>query len=142
MKDHRPLDFSFPDRLIPHLETYLEQYRPILLKGNAFPNLWISIRGTPLSEQTIYCSTCSLTEELYGHSINPHLFRDCAASALATDDPEHILAIARILGHSSITTTTRHYNQSQMTAAGEMFHDVLADLKNKSKNDYLRSDKQ
>ena len=52
-----------------------------------------------------------------------------AASALATDDPEHILAIARILGHNSLETTTRHYNQSQMTAAAEMFHEVIADLK-------------
>ena len=142
MKDHRPLDFSFPDRLIPHLETYLDQYRPILLKGNTFPNLWISSRGAPLSEQTLYCNTCSLTEELFGHSINPHLFRDCAASALATDDPEHILAIARILGHSSITTTTRHYNQSQMTAAGEILYDVLADLRNTSNNDHHWSHEQ
>jgi integrase len=45
--------------------------------------------------------------------------------------PEHILAIARILGHSSITTTTRHYNQSQMTAAGDILHEVLADLRNR-----------
>ncbi len=135
MKDHRPLGFSFPDRLIPYLLAYLSIYRPILLKGNEFPNLWISTRGTPMSEQTVYWNTCRITEELFGQRINPHLFRDCAASALATEDPEHILAIARILGHNSIETTTRYYNQSQMTAAGEMFHDILADLKNTSNND-------
>ncbi len=130
MKDHLPLDFSLPERLIPYLETYLNIYRPILLKRNNFSDLWISTRGTPMSEQSIYWNTCQLTEELFGQPINPHLFRDCAASALATDDPEHILAIARILGHNSIATTTKHYNQSQMTAAAEMFHDVLADLRN------------
>ena len=70
-----------------------------------------------------------LTEELYDRRINPHMFRDCAASALATDDPEHILAIARILGHASIDTSNRHYNQSRMTAAGNIFHEVLAGLK-------------
>ena len=129
MKDHRPLDFTLPDRLIPSLETYLNIYRPILLKGNDFPNLWISSRGTPMSEQAVYWNTSRMTEELFDRRINPHLFRDCAASALATDDPEHILAIARILGHSSIDTTTRHYNQSQMTAAGAIFQDVLADLR-------------
>ena len=84
-----------------------------------------------MSEQAIYWNTCRLTEELFGQRINPHLFRDCAASALATDDPEHILAIARILGHSSITTTNRHYNQSHMTAAGDILHGVLADLRNR-----------
>jgi integrase len=47
---------------------------------------------------------------------------------LATDDPEHILAIARILGHASINTTQRHYNQSQMIAATVIYHQVMKDL--------------
>ena len=135
MKDRCALKFSFPDRLIPYLQTYLGLYRPTLLKGNASPNLWISTRGTPMSEQAVYWNTCRMTEELFGQRVNPHLFRDCAATALATEDPEHILAIARILGHNSIETTTRHYNQSQMTAAGEILHDVLADLRSMPEND-------
>ena len=131
MKDDQPLSFRFPDHLTPYLDRYLEGYRPVLLKGNTSLHLWVSSRRTPMSEQAIYWNTCRMTEELFGQRINPHLFRDCAASALATDDPEHILAIARILGHSSITTTTRHYNQSQMTAAGDILHEVLADLRNR-----------
>jgi integrase/recombinase XerD len=129
MKDNQSLSFTFPERLVPYLHTYLNIYRPILLKGNDSANLWISMRRTPMSEQSVYWNTCRLTEELFGQRINPHLFRDCAASALATDDPEHVLANARILGHSSIETSTRHYNQSQMTAAGDILHEVLADLR-------------
>ena len=129
MKDHCSLDFSFPDRLIPYLQTYLGHYRPTLLKGKTSLNLWISTRGTPMSEQAVYWNTCRLTEELFGQRVNPHLFRDCAATALATEDPEHILAIARILGHNSIETTTRHYNQSQMTAAGAILGEVIANLR-------------
>ena len=128
-KDKRALAFSLPDLLIPYLETYLDTYRPILLKCNKSQHLWISTRRTPMSEQAIYWNTSRLTEELYDRRINPHMFRDCAASALATDDPEHILAIARILGHASIDTSNRHYNQSRMTAAGDIFHEVLAGLK-------------
>jgi integrase/recombinase XerD len=131
MKDDQPLSFWFPDLIAPYLDTYMDTYRPTLLRENTSMNLWISTRGTPMSEQAIYWNTCRMTEELFGQRVNPHLFRDCAASALATDDPEHILAIARILGHSSITTTNRHYNQSQMTAAGDILHGVLADLRNR-----------
>lgn len=134
-KDNQPLAFSFPDRLIPYLETYRSLYRPLLLNGNDFPNLWISIRGTPMSEQSVYWNTCRMTEELFGQRVNPHLFRDCAASALATEDPEHILAIARILGHKSIETTIKHYNQSQMTAAGEILHEVIAGLRSVPEDD-------
>ena len=128
MKDHCSISFSFPDRLIPYLQIYLGRYRPLLLKGNGFANLWISARGTPMKDQSVYCNTCSMTEKLFGRELNPHLFRDCAASALATDDPEHILAIARILGHASINTTQRHYNQSQMIAATVIYHQVMKDL--------------
>jgi integrase/recombinase XerD len=130
MKDNTPLAFSLPEQLNFYLETYIDSYRPVLLKGNKSCDLWISTRGRRMSEQAIYCNTCSLTESMFGQPVNPHLFRDCAASALATKDPEHILAIARILGHASITTTQRHYNQSQMTAAADILHNALADIKN------------
>jgi site-specific recombinase XerD len=128
MKDDRPLAFSFPGVLVPYLETYLALYRPRLLNGNDHCRLWISSRGRPMSEQSIYWNTSRLTEELFGRRINPHLFRDCAASAIASDDPEHVLASARILGHASLNTTERYYNQSQMTAAIDAYHAILADI--------------
>jgi integrase/recombinase XerD len=136
MKDNRPLSFSFPPNLVSYLENYIDNYRSVLLGGDECCDLWISTRGSRMSEQAVYWNTSRLTEELFGQRIYPHLFRDCAASALATEDPEHILAIARILGHASIDTTQRHYNQSQMTAAGGILHDVLADIRNTPHNDH------
>ena len=129
MKEKRPLAFTIPGRRVSYLSTYLAIYRPILLKGKSGQDLWISTRSNRMSEQSVYWNTCRLTEDLFGQRINPHLFRDCAASALATEDPEHILAIARILGHASIDTTMRHYNQSQMISAAEIYHQVVNDLK-------------
>ena len=43
--------------------------------------------------------------------------------------PEHVLSAARILGHASIQTTMAHYDQSQMRAAAELYHQTLAALK-------------
>ena len=60
--------------------------------------------------------------------INPHLSRDCAASALSSDAPDYILAAARILGHSSLTTTIGHYEQSSMLAAGARLTEFILDL--------------
>jgi integrase/recombinase XerD len=129
MKEKRSLAFSFPQNLVPYLETYISTYRSVLLKGNDSDDLWISTRGRRMSEQAVYWNTCRMTEDLFGQRINPHLFRDCAASALATEDPEHILAIARILGHASIDTTMRHYNQSQMIAAADIYYQVVRGLR-------------
>ena len=128
-KERVPFEFTLPSCLDPYLATYLDRYRPLLLDGNVDDHIWISIRRTPLSAQAIYCNTCNLTERLFGVRINPHLLRDCAASALATEDPEHILAIARILGHASLSTTNRHYNQSRMISAVGALHDVIENLR-------------
>ena len=128
-KEKAPFVFTLPSCLDPYLATYLDRYRPLLLDGNVDDHLWISIRRTPLSGQAIYCGICSLTERVFDVRINPHLLRDCAASALATDDPEHILAIARILGHASLDTTNRHYNHSQMISAVGALHEVIEKLR-------------
>ena len=133
-KEKRPLSFSLPHEITGYLEIYLERYRPLLLKGNLYPDLWISIRGRPMSKQAVYWNTCRLSETLFGHRINPHLFRDCTASALATDAPDHVLAAARILGHTSLATTLKHYEQSDMIAAVERLHDVLFALKHDGVN--------
>ena len=82
-----------------------------------------------MSGQAIYCNTCDLTERVFGVRINPHLLRDCLASALATDDPGHILAAGRLLGHASLDTTNRHYNQSQMISAVGTLHEVIENLR-------------
>ncbi len=134
-KDRRALEFTLPKDLEPYLDRYLDIYRPRLLNGAASDHLWISIRSGPLSAQALYIGIINATEAVFGHPINPHLFRDCAATALATDEPEHVLAIARILGHGTITTAERHYNQSQMMEASERLNEVLIELKSEAKAD-------
>ena len=71
-----------------------------------------------------------MTNKLFGRPINPHLFRACVATTIATEDPEHVLASARILGHTWIDTTEQSYNKAKMTEAMERFHEVLHELKN------------
>ena len=59
---------------------------------------------------------------------NPHLLRDCAATALASERPEYVLAASRILGHSQISTTLQHYEHASMLEAGNRLHDVLDEI--------------
>ena len=128
-KERRSLSFPLPAVLDAYLEIHLTEYRPRLLQGNMSSRLWISTRGRPASAQALYVGICLLTTKLFGRPINPHLLRDCVASAIATRDPEHILIAARILGHGSIQRTSRHYDQSRMIAATALFHQALNELK-------------
>ena len=53
------------------------------------------------------------TRAAFGHPINPHLFRDCLATSVAEDDPNHFGVAARLLGHRNLRTTERYYDQAR-----------------------------
>jgi hypothetical protein len=62
---------------------------------------------------------------------NPHLLRDCAASAITTERPDYVLAAARILGHSQLSTTLAHYEQASMLEAGNRLREVLEEIQSR-----------
>ena len=90
--------------------------------------LWISTRRKRMSQQALYFNICQLSERLLGVRLNPHLMRDCVASAMSSGAPEYILAAARILGHSPLSTTIGHYEQSSMLAAGARLNDFILEM--------------
>ena len=140
-KDKQPLHFALPTDVtfVTCFERYLTEHRPVLLrdphdeKVGILPSqltgpLWISTRRTRMSQQSLYCNICQLSERLLGVRLNPHLMRDCAASAMSSDAPEYILAAARILGHNTLSTTIGHYEQSSMLAAGARLNDFILEM--------------
>ncbi|MFO0408528.1 MAG: hypothetical protein ACK50Q_19365 [Labrys sp. (in: a-proteobacteria)] len=71
------------------------------------------------------------TGRAFGRSINPHLFRDCAATFVALEDPEHIGIAAPLLGHVDHRTTERHYIQANQMIAGRRLNQSVARLRKK-----------
>ena len=93
-KERRDLRFHLPEdeSFTWALSLYLTKYRPLLLQEpsqSLRPSgpLWVSLRKNRQSAQSIYWNTCRLSEAILGVRINPHLNRDCAASALSSDAP-------------------------------------------------------
>ena len=74
---------------------------------------------------TIYNTICMHTENAFGRAINPHLFRDAAATTLAIADPAHVRVAAPLLGHRTFTTTERHYQQAKSFDAHRAYIDAL-----------------
>lgn len=135
-KQNRPLEFPFPATLDAALEHYLACYRPILEargahRDSAGQALWISQDGGKLTAGGMAQAIERLTKVAFGVAINPHLFRDCAATTIAIHDPEHVQIIAAILGHSSMATSERHYNQASSLEAGRQYHAVLNETRRK-----------
>ena len=118
VKNRRPLEIPLPDGLVEHLERYLERHRPVLADQAKHPDeritstLWLSRLGTPITPHRMWWNICKRTRQRFGNPINPHLFRDAAATSIAIEDPAHVRMTAKILGHATLTTAERYYNQA------------------------------
>ena len=119
-KNGRPLQFSYPTELTEALEYYLAVIRPelIALGRKRYPqgrgpdpgeHLWISLNGTALQAEGLTRVFKTRMPNCFGHMINPHLFRDCAATSIMTEIPNHVRIAARVLGHATLQTTERLY---------------------------------
>ena len=144
-KDGSPISFTLPEdeRFCATFTHYLLVSRQRLLRAPALETnnpqdingpLWISTRGTAMTSHAFYYGITRISDELLGAPLNPHLLRDCAASALSSDAPEYILAASRILGHRDLTTTLGHYEQSSMLAAGANLAATMEELQQQALN--------
>ena len=128
-KTKQPIEVPWPDMPVRQLQTYLTEHRPaiVALCGTATAGdaLWLSSYGRPMTDNGIYCCIVARTREGLGQPINPHLFRDCAATSIAIDDPVHIGIACRLLGQSTASTTERYYNQAQNVEASRLMQNSL-----------------
>jgi integrase/recombinase XerD len=137
-KTKEVIELPWPEPLVASLETYLARHRDVLAglrHGSTRPAggaLWISKRGSPMSRQAIYGCIRARTHDGFGRSINPHLFRDAAATSIAIDDPRHVGIAAPLLGHRSPATTEKYYNQARSVEASQRLQNVLLSLREQS----------
>jgi integrase len=132
-KTKEPIELYWPEPLIAPLETYLTCHRIVLGQGygrwtrHIDGVLWLSANGLPMTRHTAYMRIAARTRDGLGRSINPHLFRDCAATSIAIDDPDHIGIASRLLSHRAASTAERYYNHARgVEAARLMQQHILA----------------
>jgi len=112
-KTHALLEIEWPESLIEALDEYLVIYRPILEARDgrwhrpADSFLWLSKDGSPMTESAIYDRIRSRTKAKFGTALNPHLFRDAAATTMAIADP--------------FSTTEKHYQQAKTYEAHQAY---------------------
>jgi len=141
-KSHAPYEAVLPSALIPKLERYLDVHRPVLMRGEltrgraktpaAHPEhdaLWVSDVGTQLEAKALAARIAGHTEAAFGQSVSPHLFRDCAATSIAIDNPKHIGDASLVLGHAGHTMTEKHYNHARSLEASRKHAATLAQVR-------------
>ncbi len=131
-KNGDDLDFHIPARLTPYIDTYLEQHRRLLLRGNASDVFWISRCHGPMREHSIRQRVRATTRQEVGVDIPPHMFRDCVATAMSEEDPEHIHIVPRLLHHRDEQSAGRSYNQADGISASRQMNVVLLELRRRA----------
>jgi integrase len=131
-KTRDPIEVPWPEMLVPHLQTYLADHRSGIaaLRGSRSDALWLSMYGPPMTDNGIYDRIVARTHEGLGQPINPHLFRDCATTSIAIDDPKHVGIASRLLGHRDGSTAERYYNQARSVEASRRMQKSLLALRN------------
>jgi len=132
------IDRPAPQALRVFFDRYLAEYRPFLVRCSERRSrksairkadaLWISAYGTPMSEGAIYGRITLLTKAKFGRALTPHLFRDCAATTIATVAPELVAATKDVLNHSNGQTAERHYNHARSLQASRTYQAHVANL--------------
>ena len=130
-KNDVPLEFPWPELLVPALQGWLDRWRPLLCsrvgrwRRPTETALWISCDGSRMTMRAIYDRIVRITQEAFGVSINPHFFRDIAATTIAYADPERVRIAAQLLGHRRFATTDHYYLQASMAAANRRRQESL-----------------
>jgi integrase/recombinase XerD len=130
-KTQAPLEIDWPDSLVDSLDEYLLTYRPVLEARDgrwhrpADGFLWLSKDGSPMTEIAIYDRIRARTKAKFGTAVNPHLFRDAAATTMAIADPAHVRLAAPLLGHRSFSTTEIHYQQAKTYEAHQAYLEAI-----------------
>ena len=134
-KTHTRIEHLWPEQLVSALETYLAVHRPVLIaqtgrwSAPVGERLWVSSEGSPQTQMSIYQQIQLRTKAAFGDGLNPHRFRDAAATTLAIEDPTHVRISARVLGHQSFQTTETYYQHAEQNQANKLFTEAISSIK-------------
>ena len=128
-KSGRPIELPLPDDLVVWMRCYLQEHRRLLVGHPASDYLWINRSRRRFEPGHLSQHISKLTERLLGVRVNPHLFRDCAATTIATVAPKHVRIIPAILGHADLSTSERHYNHARTLEAGRCYQAVIRQVR-------------
>jgi len=66
--------------------------------------------------------------------VNPHTFRHIAATTIASVTPDNVTDIARVLGHTSLDVSEKHYTKARTVLAGRAYQETIVSLRRNARN--------
>ena len=128
-KSGHPVEFTVPAPLVPRIDTYLSRFRLLFPRAAQTSAFWLSSKGGPLCAEAIYNLVCRRTAKEFGFAINPHHFRNIAATTIAREAPAHVNVARDLLTHANFYTTFQFYCQAQTNAAAQRHGQTIEALR-------------
>jgi site-specific recombinase XerD len=132
IKTRRPLDFPMSVELSRRIDLYLNRFRDRFPGACAHDYLWPSKKGCPIGDGSIYLSIEKRTRHALGFRVNPHRFRQAAATFWSCRDPANVRGSKDLLGHLSFDTTEKYYIMAQSRMAGRTFARTVDEKRKKA----------
>jgi integrase/recombinase XerD len=130
VKNHQSIDLVIPDRLAPFLEIYLDIVVPALANSTC-KTIWPNVYGHQMSEHALYMKVMEYTKNVFDVAINPHLFRDCAATSMSTFSIRMAHTAGDLLGHASFATTEKYYIHAQRLFSTRRVNSILSSTRSR-----------
>jgi len=118
-KTKRAHEYPIPERLLSQrIDLYLNQFRSRIPGARAHDYLWASNSGQQMMAGHIEKMVRRHTLQALGFPVNPHRFRNAAATLWSIRDPANVRGTKDLLGHASFAPTEKHYIMTHSRLAG------------------------
>lgn len=129
VKNQEMLEYELPEPTVRLFDSYVNDYRPLLLKsmeeGWLFPG---EVHGHK-HQVTLRSQLIRIVEKHTGLRINPHLYRHIAAFFYLQANPGDYETVRRLLGHRSVETVMMFYAEFDGLAARRLYSQHILERK-------------
>jgi integrase len=125
VKNKQPLEFELDDRAVRLLKDFLEKFRPTLAPASC---RWLFARrgeDGPVDRAVLSGRIKDTIREFTGLIVNIHLFRALVGKLYLEQNPGGYEVVRRVLGHTSLATTTRFYTGTESVSVARHFDGVI-----------------
>ena len=125
VKNRVDLNFQFDQPLTDLIDEYVQEFRPVLLRGANATCLFPGQRHGPKTKPGFSNQITVRIQKAIGLRITVHQFRHAAAAIYLKHRPGDYETVRRLLGHRNIMTTIHFYCGLQTMQATEQFGKLI-----------------